>query len=568
MRYSEFFLPTLKECPAEAEIASHRLMLRAGMIRKLASGLYTFLPLGLKSLRKVENIIREEINKAGAMELLMPVVQPAELWKESGRWDHYGKELLRFKDRHDRDFCLGPTHEEVITDLVRKHVRSYRDLPMNLYQIQTKFRDEIRPRFGVMRAREFIMKDAYSFAADEEGLDRTYQAMYKAYCNIFERCGLDFRPVEADTGSIGGHASHEFMVLAETGEDFIACCTSCSFSANVELAEVKASPNSRDDSPAKEEMRLVETPGKKTIDEVTQFLKKKASELVKTLSFLADEKPVAVLMRGDHDLNEVKLKNVLGVQQMDMADAETVKNITGADVGFAGPVGLPSDMIIVGDLAIADMKNFITGANRTDAHLVGVNWQRDAALPKLFDLRVITEKDPCPRCGGRIEIKKGIEVGHIFKLGTKYSEIMGATFLDANGKEKPIIMGCYGIGVGRTVAAAIEQNHDDKGIVFPGPLAPFDVIISVINVKDNEMMAAADKIYRELTENGRDVLLDDRKERPGVKFKDAELIGIPVRITVGKKLKEKGMVEFTIRSTGETKDIPLDQVLITINGIA
>ncbi len=568
MRYSEFFLPTLKECPAEAEIASHRLMLRAGMIRKLASGLYTFLPLGLKSLRKVENIIREEMNKAGAMELLMPVVQPAELWKESGRWDHYGKELLRFKDRHDRDFCLGPTHEEVITDLVRKHVRSYRDLPMNLYQIQTKFRDEIRPRFGVMRAREFIMKDAYSFAADEEGLDRTYQAMYKAYCNIFERCGLDFRPVEADTGSIGGHASHEFMVLAETGEDFIACCTSCSFSANVELAEVKASPNSRDDSPAKEEMRLVETPGKKNIDEVTQFLKKKASELVKTLIFLADEKPVAVLMRGDHDLNEVKLKNVLGVQQMDMADAETVKNITGADVGFAGPVGLPSDMTIVGDLAIADMKNFITGANRTDAHLVGVNWQRDAALPKLFDLRVITEKDPCPRCGGRIEIKKGIEVGHIFKLGTKYSEIMGATFLDANGKEKPIIMGCYGIGVGRTVAAAIEQNHDDKGIVFPGPLAPFDVIISVINVKDNEMMAAADKIYRELTENGLDVLLDDREERPGVKFKDAELIGIPVRITVGKKLKEKGMVEFTIRSTGETKDIPLDQVLITINGIA
>ncbi len=568
MRYSEFFLPTLKECPAEAEIASHRLMLRAGMIRKLASGLYTFLPLGLKSLRKVENIIREEMNKAGAMELLMPVVQPAELWKESGRWDHYGKELLRFKDRHDRDFCLGPTHEEVITDLVRKHVRSYRDLPMNLYQIQTKFRDEIRPRFGVMRAREFIMKDAYSFAADEEGLDRTYQAMYKAYCNIFERCGLDFRPVEADTGSIGGHASHEFMVLAETGEDFIACCTSCSFSANVELAEVKASPNSRDDSPAKKEMRLVETPGKKNIDEVTQFLKKKASELVKTLIFLADEKPVAVLMRGDHDLNEVKLKNVLGVQQMDMADAETVKNITGADVGFAGPVGLPSDMTIVGDLAIADMKNFITGANRTDAHLVGVNWQRDAALPKLFDLRVITEKDPCPRCGGRIEIKKGIEVGHIFKLGTKYSEIMGATFLDANGKEKPIIMGCYGIGVGRTVAAAIEQNHDDKGIVFPGPLAPFDVIISVINVKDNEMMAAADKIYRELTENGLDVLLDDREERPGVKFKDAELIGIPVRITVGKKLKEKGMVEFTIRSTGETKDIPLDQVLITINGIA
>ncbi len=561
MRYSQFFLPTLKESPAEAEIASHKLMLRAGMIRKLASGLYTFLPLGLRSLRKVENIIRQEMNRAGAQELLMPLVQPAELWKESGRWDHYGRELLRFKDRHDRDFCLGPTHEEVITDLMRKHIRSYRDLPLNLYQIQTKFRDEIRPRFGIMRSREFIMKDAYSFSPDEESLDEIYQAMYQAYCNIFERCGLDFRPVEADTGSIGGHASHEFMVLADTGEDAIACCTSCSFAANTELAPVRRPEHMEGFQAGTREMKVVETPGKKTVEEVTKFLDRKTHELLKTLIFLADEKPVAVLIRGDHELNEVKLKNVLGAQEIEMADAETVERTTGAAVGFAGPIGLRPGVRVVGDYAISGMKDFVTGANRKDAHLTGVNWKRDAAPPELFDLRVITRDDPCPRCGGRIEIKRGIEVGHIFKLGTKYSEIMGATFLDSTGKEKPIIMGCYGIGVGRTVAAAIEQNHDERGIVFPAPLAPFHVIISVMNVKDSEMMSAALNISSALEEKGKEVLVDDRKERPGVKFKDAELIGIPTRITVGKKLKKEGVVELTDRKTGRTEEMPPEEVL-------
>ncbi len=561
MRYSKFFLPTLKECPAEAEIASHRLMLRAGMIRKLASGLYTFLPLGLKCLRKVENIIRQEMNRAGAQELLMPLVQPAELWKESGRWDHYGKELLRFQDRHGRDFCLGPTHEEVITDLMRKHIRSYRDLPLNLYQIQTKFRDEIRPRFGIMRSREFIMKDAYSFSPDEASLDEIYQAMYRAYCTIFERCGLDFRAVEADTGSIGGHASHEFMVLAQTGEDAIACCTSCSFAANTELAPVNKQAQEEEFQPGTEEMKLVETPGRKAVEEVTEFLDKKARELLKTLIFLADKKPVAVLVRGDHELNEVKLKNVLNAQELEMADAETVEKVTGARVGFAGPVGLSSGVRVLGDYAVSSMKDFVTGANREDAHFVGVNWKRDVEPPELFDLRVITEKDPCPRCGGRIEIKRGIEVGHIFKLGTKYSEMMDATFLDASGKERPIIMGCYGIGVGRTIAAAIEQNHDEKGIIFPEPLAPFDVIISVINAKDEEMMSAAWDISSELERKGLEVLLDDRKERPGVKFKDADLIGIPRRITVGKKLKQSGLVELTERKSGKTMELTPEQVL-------
>ncbi len=561
MRYSKFFLPTLKECPAEAEIASHRLMLRAGMIRKLASGLYTFLPLGLKCLRKVENIIRQEMNRAGAQELLMPLVQPAELWKESGRWDHYGKELLRFQDRHGRDFCLGPTHEEVITDLMRKHIRSYRDLPLNLYQIQTKFRDEIRPRFGIMRSREFIMKDAYSFSPDEASLDEIYQAMYRAYCTIFERCGLDFRAVEADTGSIGGHASHEFMVLAQTGEDAIACCTSCSFAANTELAPVNKQAQEEEFQPGTEEMKLVETPGRKAVEEVTEFLDKKARELLKTLIFLADKKPVAVLVRGDHELNEVKLKNVLNAQELEMADAETVEKVTGARVGFAGPVGLSSGVRVLGDYAVSSMKDFVTGANREDAHFVGVNWKRDVEPPELFDLRVITEKDPCPRCGGKIEIKRGIEVGHIFKLGTKYSEMMDATFLDASGKERPIIMGCYGIGVGRTIAAAIEQNHDEKGIIFPEPLAPFDVIISVINAKDEEMMSAAWDISSELERKGLEVLLDDRKERPGVKFKDADLIGIPRRITVGKKLKQSGLVELTERKSGKTMELTPEQVL-------
>ncbi|NPA95597.1 MAG: proline--tRNA ligase [Thermodesulfobacteria bacterium] len=561
MRYSKFFIPTLKEVPAEAEIASHKLMLRAGMIRKIASGLYTYLPLGLRAIRKVENIVRQEMNRSGAVELLMPLVQPAELWKESGRWDHYGKELLRFKDRHGRDFCLGPTHEEVITDLIRKHIRSYRDLPLNLYQIQTKFRDEIRPRFGLMRAREFIMKDAYSFSATEESLDEIYQTMYKTYCRIFERCGLDFRPVEADTGSIGGHASHEFMVLADTGEDDIACCTKCNYAANTELAEVKKLQQQEPFAPGSEALKKVSTPGRKTVEEVTEFLNKKANDLIKTLIFLADEKPVAALVRGDHEINEVKLKKVLGAEELEMAGAETVEALTGAPVGFAGPLGLPDDVKVVADHSVAYMKDFVAGANEKDAHYTGLNWKRDLDVVSTHDIRVITEADPCPRCGAPIEIKRGIEVGHIFKLGTKYSEAMGATFLDSNGKEKPIIMGCYGIGIGRTVAAAIEQNHDERGIIFPVPIAPFEVIISLINVKDEKMSLIAKKLYDTLFENGIEVLFDDRNERPGVKFKDSELIGIPFRVTVGKKAVEEGVVEVTDRRTMKTELVAKEDVL-------
>ncbi|NDY41460.1 proline--tRNA ligase [Dissulfurirhabdus thermomarina] len=560
MYYSRYFLPTLKETPADAETASHRLMLRAGMIRKLASGIYTYLPLGLRALRKVENIVREEMNRAGAQEVLLPMVQPAELWQETGRWDRYGKELLRIEDRHGRAACLGPTHEEVITDLVRKEVRSYRDLPLNLYQIATKFRDEIRPRFGLMRGREFIMKDAYSFDADEEGLDRTYQAMYAAYNRIFERCGLDFRPVEADTGTIGGDTSHEFMVLAETGEDVVAACTACPFGANVELAPSSPTPSDPTAGEAEETPRRVETPGRRTVEEVTAFLEVPASRLVKTLLLVADGRPVAALVRGDHELNEVKLQRHLGADTLAMADEATVRRLTGAPVGFAGPVRLDPSVRVVADHGLESLRNFVCGAGEADAHLVGVNWgAHGCPRPEFADIRLVTESDPCPRCGGRLELKRGIEVGHIFKLGTKYSEAMGATFLDPDGKERPLVMGCYGIGVGRTVAAAIEQNHDADGIVFPVPLAPFQVIVSVMNVRDGALRAAGEEIYRALRERGAEALLDDRDERAGVKFKDADLLGIPIRITVGRKLAETGSVEVTRRATRETEDVPAAQ---------
>ncbi len=552
MRYSRLFLPTLKEVPAEAEVVSHKLLLRAGMIRKLASGLYSYLPLGLRSLRKVEKIIREEMDRAGAQEVLLPIVQPSELWQESGRWERYGKELLRFEDRHGRAGCLGPTHEEVITDIVRKEIRSYRDLPLNLYQIQTKFRDEIRPRFGLMRSREFLMKDAYSFDVDDKALEKTYQVMYKAYCRIFERCGLDFRPVEADTGSIGGHASHEFMVMADTGEDQIACCTSCDYAANVELAPVIQSPNHQITNESLIECKKINTPGKRSVEEVTEFLKVSADRLVKTLIVIADNRPVAALIRGDHELNDVKLKRLLGVEDLNFADEATVRSVTGAPVGFAGPVGLSEGLKVVADQDVSTLKNFVTGANEPDAHFTGVNWDRDVSMPEFADIRVITEGDPCPRCKGKIELKRGIEVGHIFKLGTKYSEALGATFLDADGKKQLAVMGCYGIGVGRTVAAAIEQNYDENGIIFPIPIAPFEVIISLLNIKDTMMSETAEDLYNGLMAQGVDVLLDDRKERPGVKFKDADLLGIPLRIVVGKRLKEKDEVEIRNRATGET----------------
>ena len=549
MRYSQYFIPTIKETPSDAEVISHQLMLRAGMIRKLASGVYNYLPLGLRSVRKFEQIVREEMNRAGAIEILMPTVQPAELWQESGRWEQYGKELLRFRDRKDAEFCLGPTHEEVVTDLVRREVKSYRQLPLNLYQIQGKFRDEIRPRFGLMRGREFIMKDAYSFDVDSDAADLSYDRMYQAYRRIFERCGLNFRAVEADTGSIGGSSSHEFMVLADSGEDAIVSCSACQYAANVEKAEVR--PLAVPEHAEPRSLERVATPGKRSIEEVSAFLGIDAATMVKTLVLMADNEPVVALLRGDHELNEIKLKNFLGCDQLEMASDEVVARVTGAPTGFAGPVGLAARMIA--DLAVKGMRNFVTGGNGTDLHLKNVNIERDCPVGTFADIRNVVHGDACPRCdNGRLEIWRGIEVGHVFKLGIKYSKALNATYLDADGKEQIIFMGCYGIGIGRTVAACIEQNHDDDGIIFPLPIAPFHCIISAINYRKEEMVKnACDDIYARLAAAGVEVLLDDRDERPGVKFKDADLIGIPLRIVVGSKNLAEGKVELKSRRTGD-----------------
>jgi len=557
MRYSEYFIPTYKEIPSEAEIISHQLMLRAGMIRKLASGIYTYLPAGLRSIRKVENIIREEMNRAGAIELLMPAVQPAELWQESGRGDYYGRELLRFKDRHDRDGCLGPTHEEVITDLVRKEIHSYKQMPVNFYQIQTKFRDEIRPRFGIMRGREFIMKDAYSFDVDEEGANRSYEIMKEAYTRIFQRCGLKFRAVEADTGAIGGSYSHEFMVLADTGEDQIINCANCEYAANLERAEVVSTDRTEQREENMNPLEEVETPGMRTIEEVTSFLNVTPDKLIKTLIFVADENAVAVLVRGDHELNEAKLRNCLGAEMVELADANLIRDTTGAPVGFAGPVGL--DVKVVADHAVKFMINSVTGGNREDLHIRNVNLGRDFEVAGFYDLRMITSLDPCPRCGGRIQFGKGIEVGHIFKLGTKYSQALKAHFLDEQGKEGPIIMGCYGIGVGRTVAASIEQNHDKDGIIFPIPISPFEVTILPLQIHDSAVLETSEKIYKELVDHNVDALLDDRDERAGVKFNDADLMGIPVRVTVGQRGVKKGQVEIKLRAESEPMVVTIEK---------
>lgn len=558
MRYSRYFIPTLKEAPSDAEIISHKLMLRAGLIRKLSSGIYTYLPVGLKVIRKVENIIREEMDRAGAIELLMPGVQPAEIWQESGRWEHYGKELLRFKDRNGRDFCLGPTHEEVITDLVKKEIRSYRQMPVNFYQIQTKFRDEIRPRFGIMRCREFIMKDAYSFDVDEKGAERSYEIMYDTYCNIFKRCGLKFRAVEADTGSIGGTFSHEFMVLADTGEDQIVNCTACPYAANIEKAEVVDHYESEAHSQRLLPYEEVHTPDVKSVDEVSEFLNITSKELVKTLIIKTDGDVVAALIRGDHELNPIKLKNLLGAQELELADPLLVEEVTHAPMGFAGPVGL--NIKIIADNAIKGMKNFVTGANKKDTHLKNVNLDRDFKVDTFADIRIITPEDRCPKCGGELHFGRGIEVGHIFKLGTKYSEAMGALFLDRDGKEKPIVMGCYGIGVGRTVAAAIEQNHDKDGIIFPIPIAPFEVIVVPVQMHESRVSEVAERIYKEMKDSGIDVLIDDRDLRGGVKFKDADLLGIPLRVTVGKRGLEEDMVEIKLRKDKESFSVPLSNV--------
>ena len=564
MRYSNCFIPTHKEVPSEAEVISHQLMLRAGLIRKLTSGIYTYLPAGLRAIRKVENIIREEMNRSGAIEVLMPAVQPAELWQESGRWEYYGNELLRFKDRHNRDACLGPTHEEVITDLVRREIHSYRQMPVNFYQIQTKFRDEIRPRFGVMRCREFIMKDAYSFDADERGADKSYEAMYEAYSNIFRRCGLKFRAVEADTGSIGGSFSHEFMVLANTGEDQIVNCLKCDYAANLEKAEVRQDSHEykRLESDEMKPVEEVKTPEIRTVEEVTAFLGISPRQLVKTLIFTADGYVVAALVRGDHELNEIKLRNLLRAEQVEMADPELVAEVTGAPMGFAGPTGLKVQ--VVADHAIQGMKNFVTGGNRQDLHLRNVNMGRDFHVDLFGDLRLITPEDVCPRCGAPIQFGRGIEVGHVFKLGTKYSQAMGAFFLDEEGIEKPIVMGCYGIGVGRTVAAAIEQNHDENGIIFPIPLAPFEVVILPLQMHEPEVVKTSEKIYSELLGSGLDVLLDDRDVRAGVKFNDADLLGTPIRMNLGIRNLRNGHVEMKLRAEKESFRVSLQDAPVLI----
>ena len=565
MRYSSYFIPTVKETPSDAEIVSHQLMLRAGMIRKLAAGIYTYLPMGLRSIRKFENIVREEMNRAGAIELLMPSVQPAELWQESGRWTFYGKELLRFKDRKEGEFCMGPTHEEVITDMVRRELKSYRQMPINFYQIQTKFRDEIRPRFGLMRGREFIMKDAYSFDVDSSAADASYERMYNAYVRIFERCGLNFRAVEADSGAIGGSFSHEFMVLADSGEDAIASCDSCRYAANVEKAE--SQPPQPEAFAEMLPLEKVPTPDMKTIADVAAFLNISADRTIKTLVYASGSGDFAVaLLRGDHELNEIKLKNSLGWEDIEMATEEAIKRITGSPVGFLGPLGLKEQVPVIADLAIKGMaNNVVIGANEKDMHFTNANLVRDFPVERFADIRTVAAGDACPRCnGGKLEMWRGIEVGHVFKLGTKYSTSLNATYLDAGGKEQVIFMGCYGIGIGRTVAAAIEQNHDENGIIFPLPLAPFHCSVVALNAKDTGVMAAAGEVYHKLEQLGVETLFDDRDERPGVKFKDNDLIGIPLRIVVGSKGLAEGKVEVKIRKTGEVLLLPVDEAITKI----
>ena len=562
MRYSQYLLPTLRENPAEADVPSHQLMLRAGMILKLAAGIYSYLPLGLRAIRKVEAIIREEMNRAGAIEVLLPFVQPAEIWQESHRWEAYGKELGRMKDRHNRDFCLGPTHEEVMTDIARKEIRSYRQMPLILYQIQTKFRDEIRPRFGVMRAREFIMKDAYTFDVDEKGLDVGYQKMVDAYIRIFTRCGLKFRAVEAESGLIGGSYSHEFMVLAETGEETIVSCTRCSYAANVEKAEFKRSETETGPQALKP-LQKVLTPEKRTVEEVIQFLKVSAKDLVKTLIFETEKGSVAALVRGDHEISEKKLKAVLNSENLQLAGEGTVESLTHAPKGFAGPVGL--SVPLVADLDIRNMANFITGGNEKDYHLTHVNLGRDFQVHRFADIRRFSPGDRCPLCGQDTRLDKGIEVGHTFKFGTKYSQPMGATYIDAQGMEKEIIMGSYGIGVGRTVAAAIEQSSDEHGIIFPMPIAPFQVLILPINNKVELLRFTAEQLYQELLDKGVEVLYDDREETPGIKFMDADLIGIPLRVTLGEKNLKKGLVEIKKRKTGEISLVKKEEAISSIS---
>lgn len=559
MRYTEFGLTTLKETPSEAEIVSHQLMLRAGLIRRLASGLFTWMPLGLRVLRKVERVVREEMDRAGALELLMPAVQPAELWQESKRWDKYGSLLLRMKDRHERDFCFGPTHEEVITDIARRELRSYKQLPVNFYQVQTKFRDEIRPRFGVMRAREFIMKDAYSFDVDQAGLEASYQRMHAAYTAIFERLGLEFRVVDADSGEIGGSRSQEFHVIADSGEDAIAYSDEDSYASNIETAATLPTG----DAPAepRQEFTTVDTPGTTTIEALCKLLDIRAEQTLKTLIVEGTEGPVALVLRGDHELNAIKAGKLAGVSEpLTMADGKAVFEATGAKTGYAGPIGLKVPVYF--DHAVAPMSDFVCGANENGKHHTGVNFGRDLDAPETVDLRNVVDGDPVPGGAGTLRIARGIEVGHIFQLGTQYSEAMNATVQDADGNDVVMVMGCYGIGVTRIVGAAIEQNHDERGIIWPEPLTPFDVVIVPINMQRSDALReAAEALYRELSDKGYDVLFDDRDARPGVKFADAELIGIPHRLVISEKGVAAGELEYRHRRDADAQVLKREDAL-------
>lgn len=561
MKQSKMLIPTLREVPADAEIKSHQLLLRAGFMRQNASGIYIYLPLAQRVLQKVERIVREEMDNTGAVELLMPALQQAELWQESGRWYTYGPELMRLHDRHNREFALGATHEEVITSLVRDEVKSYKRLPLSLYQIQTKFRDEKRPRFGLLRGREFIMKDAYSFHASEESLDGTYEDIYQAYQNIFSRCGLDFRAVIADSGAMGGTDTHEFMALSDVGEDTIAYSDTSSYAANIEMAPVIARYDKKDE--ALKELEKVHTENQKTIAEVSSFLHVSAQDCIKSLLFKVDEKYVLVLVRGDHDVNDIKLKNIYKAGIVELADANETKEILGCSIGSLGPIAV-SNVEVIADHAVKAMVNGVCGANEEDYHFINVNPERDFSVSRYEDLRFIQEGDPSPDGQGKILFAEGIEVGHVFKLGTRYSEAMNAVYLDENGKTKPFIMGCYGIGVSRTMAAIAEQFNDEKGLVWPVSVAPFDVHLIAVNMKDEAQSSLAEKLYAQFKKNKWDVLLDDRQERPGVKFADSDLIGLPIRVTVGKKAGE-GIVEVKVRKTGEMFEVHTDELIAKIS---
>ncbi|MEX5284329.1 proline--tRNA ligase [Selenomonas sputigena] len=564
MRTTKLYAPTLRQIPSDAEIMSHKLMLRAGLIRKATSGIYTYLPLAWRTIRKIERIIREEMDFAGGQEICMPIMQPAEIWQESGRWSVFGSEMFRLKDCHNRDFCLGPTHEEMITTLVRDEVRSYKQLPLMLYQIQNKYRDEIRPRFGLMRSREFIMKDLYSFDKDDAGADISYQKMYDAYSRIFTRCGLKFRPVEADSGAIGGNHTHEFTVLAAAGESEIACCSACEYAANVEKAELLPIEALEEEAVP---LAKVETPGCKTIALVAKYLNASIKKTIKAIAFQDENDDIAfAFVRGDHEVNEVKLQNAIGSVSLRMAADEAI-TAAGGVAGFMSPIGLKKGAKIVVDTTVMNMKNAIAGANEVDVHYTGVNPVRDFKDAIVTDIRLIQSGDPCPHCKAPVDVTRGIEAGQVFKLGTKYSEALGATYLDENGKEKLIVMGCYGIGVGRTMAAAIEQHNDEHGIIWPRAIAPFEVVVVPVNAKDPAQLALAEEIYISLHEAGVDVLLDDRTERAGVKFKDCDLIGYPLRITIGSKSLEKGSVEIKVRRSGETFDCMKEEYLTKIQSL-